>query len=176
MMSTSYVRNGRAVYDEDPDWQASLDYANDQERWPQTPRTPCANPDCDQLCVSLFCSESCREATEGPDHDDALASEEDIAAAGTFQADHTNLDGIYTLQSHPLPEAPASANVFVTLKGRPRRRGLIDGPALDAQIAATSVCEACGHAGLDFTSYADGAQQYAAAVARCPQYDGAFDF
>ena len=80
MMSTPYARNGHAVYDEDPDWQASLDYANDQERWPQTPRTPCANPDCDQLCVSLFCSESCREATEGPDHDDALASEEEIAA------------------------------------------------------------------------------------------------
>ncbi len=60
--------------------------------------------------------------------------------------------------------------------GRPRRRGLIDGPVLDAQIAATSICAACGHAGLDFTSYVDAAQRYAAAVARCPQCDAAFDF
>jgi hypothetical protein len=60
--------------------------------------------------------------------------------------------------------------------GRPRRRGLIDGPALDAQIAATSVCEACGHTGLGFYAYVDGDQQYAAAVARCPQCDETFDF
>jgi hypothetical protein len=60
--------------------------------------------------------------------------------------------------------------------GRPRRRGRIDGPALDAQIAQASVCEACGHAGLNFTSYVDGTQQSAAAVARCPQCDAAFDF
>ncbi len=60
--------------------------------------------------------------------------------------------------------------------GRPRRRGLIDGPACDAQITADSVCEACGHTGLDFYAYVAGDQHYAAAVARCPQCDAAFDF
>jgi hypothetical protein len=62
------------------------------------------------------------------------------------------------------------------VRGRPRRYGLLDGPACDAQIASTSVCAACGHTGLDYISYVDGAQQYAAAVARCPQCDAAFDF
>jgi len=60
--------------------------------------------------------------------------------------------------------------------GLPRRHGLIDGPALDAQAAADSACEACGHRSLDFYAYVDGQQQYAAAVARCPRCDAAFDF
>jgi len=47
---------------------------------------------------------------------------------------------------------------------------------LDAQIAADSVCEACGHRTLDFYAYVDSQQHYAAAVARCPQCDAAFDF
>jgi len=60
--------------------------------------------------------------------------------------------------------------------GRPQRRGLIDGPALDAATATDSVCEACGHRTLDFYAYVDSQQHYAAAVARCPQCDAAFDF
>ena len=60
--------------------------------------------------------------------------------------------------------------------GCPRRRGLIDGSALDAQIAGDLACEACGHVGLAFVSYVDGDRQYAAAVARCPQCDETLDF
>jgi len=74
------------------------------------------------------------------------------------------------------PEVDTELQARGFAPGRPRRRGLIDGPALDAQIAADSVCEACGHTWLDFYAYVDGAQQYAAAVARCPQCDDAFDF
>ena len=74
----------------------------------------------------------------------------------------------------PDVETALQARGFVP--GRPRRRGLIDGPALDAQIAADSVCEACGHRTLDFYAYVDSQQHSAAAVARCPQCDAAFDF
>ena len=121
MMSTPYARNGHAVYDEDPDWQASLDYANDQERWPQTPRTPCANPDCDQLCVSLFCSESCREATEGPDHDDALACEGQTPTAETSSSARGTVGVLEGKNGHDvfrLPEAPVSMNVHIPVGGR----------------------------------------------------------
>ena len=62
-MSTSFSRNGHAEYD-DSDWQASIDYINDHQRFPRDQRTPCANPDCAALSAALFCSERCREQVE----------------------------------------------------------------------------------------------------------------
>jgi hypothetical protein len=45
---------------EDPDWQASRDYAADQQRH------CCSNADCSALCVGDYCSDACRA------HDDAV--------------------------------------------------------------------------------------------------------
>ena len=100
-MST-YPTNGH--WEDDPDWQAALDYANDQERhvWPRDRRTPCQNAHCDQLCESLYCSETCREITEGPDHEVELdeATGYSVLPVGA-----------------PLPEARASATVKLTIAG-----------------------------------------------------------
>jgi hypothetical protein len=106
---------------DEQDWAAWLDYAADQQRFPRDERRPCQNADCDQLCVSLFCSESCREASEGPDHDDDVEREGESATAETSISDRGNVGHPEGKNGHvafPLPEAPASANVFVTLKGR----------------------------------------------------------
>jgi hypothetical protein len=81
------------------EWQSLMDYANDQARpgWGhRDQRHACGNPNCDQLCASLFCSEVCRTIHEGPDHEDP---EEPVAALCT------------------LPEAPASATVRLTIAG-----------------------------------------------------------
>ncbi len=76
-MSTTFSPNGSVRYSQadEQDWAAWLDYAADQERWSRDQRAPCQSPDCDQLTEALFCSESCREQAEGPDHDDALECE-----------------------------------------------------------------------------------------------------
>ncbi len=103
---------------DEQDWAAWLDYAADQQRWPRDQRTPCHNADCDHLTEALFCSEECRERTEGPDHDDAIESEEGIATAEPSRILDANLGVVGGVKSHPLPEAPASANCLVTLKGR----------------------------------------------------------
>jgi hypothetical protein len=119
-MSTTFSPNGSARYSQadEQDWAAWLEYAADQERWPREQRTPCANPDCSALCTALFCSERCREAIEGPDHDDALECEEQTPTAETYSSTRGNLGIVDASESMRLPEAPASANVFVTLKGR----------------------------------------------------------
>jgi hypothetical protein len=99
----TYPTNGH--WEEDPDWQASLDYSNDLERhpWPARDlRTPCQNPLCDTLTEALFCSETCREAAEGPDHE-----------IDTEEPPHTPSRSVA-----PLPEAPASINVRLMLHGR----------------------------------------------------------
>ena len=56
------------------------------------------------------------------------------------------------------PEVEAELEARGFAPGRPRRRGLIDGPALDAEITATSTCEACGHIGLDYYAYVNSDQ------------------
>jgi hypothetical protein len=106
---------------DEQDWAAWLDYAADQQRFPRDERTPCQNPDCSALCASLFCSEDCREQAEGPDHDDDVENEEHPPTVETSSSDRRNLghpEGKNGVSAFSLPEAPASANVFVTLKGR----------------------------------------------------------
>jgi hypothetical protein len=90
---------------EDPDWQASFDYAADQRRYApwsddadhtddqptRDPRTPCRNPDCDQLCVSLYCTETCRRVVE--------PSDEPPGPSG------------------PLPDSPVSVTARLTIAG-----------------------------------------------------------
>jgi hypothetical protein len=117
-MNTTSTHNGHAAYDADPDWQAAYDYALDHERFPRDQRTPCRNADCPVFCESLFCSERCREASEGPDHEPAFELEEHTPTAETSGTDRRNFGVVDTSESMMLPEAPASANVFVTLKGR----------------------------------------------------------
>ena len=92
-MST-YPTNG--YWEDDPDWQAALDYAADQRRYApwhddaahtdyhplRDQRHACSNPECSALTEALFCSEACREHTEGPDHEDACEPEEESTAAG----------------------------------------------------------------------------------------------
>ena len=96
------------------DWQAYLDYAEDQRRYPRDVRHACGHPDCSTLTEALFCSESCREQAEGPDHEDAFEREEHNTSnepSGTLDANLTaccaKLSG---LQIPTLPEAPASIN------------------------------------------------------------------
>ncbi len=103
---------------DEQDWAAWLDYANDQERWSRGQRTPCHNADCHHLTEALYCSEACREQAEGPDHEPALEREGQIQTAGTSGTDHRNLGVVNASESMVLPEAPASTNVFITLKGR----------------------------------------------------------
>jgi hypothetical protein len=122
-MSTTFSPHGTARYTQtdEQDWAAWLDYAADQQRWPRDQRTPCHNAHCDQLTEALFCSEDCREQAEGPDHDDDVEREGKSAAAETSISDRGNVGHSEGKNGHvafPLPEAPASANVFVTLKGR----------------------------------------------------------
>ena len=103
-MST-YPLNGH--WEDDVHWQASLEYAQDQERhpWPARDlRTPCSNVNCDQLTdEALFCSEQCRAITEGPDHEIEL-DEEMVSTCLPVVA--------------LLPEAPCSVNVHVPIAGR----------------------------------------------------------
>jgi len=74
------------------------------------------------------------------------------------------------------PELDTTLQARGCAPGHPRRSGLIDGPALDAQIAATSTCERCGHVGLEYVPYVDGEGRYAAAVAWCPECSEAMEF
>jgi hypothetical protein len=107
---------------DEQDWAAWLDYAADQQRWPRDQRTPCHNADCDQLTEAIFCSEHCRERTEGPDHDDACESEGQSMAAEPSKNDRENLgvvEGKNGVSALPLPEAPASATVRLTIAGYP---------------------------------------------------------
>jgi len=85
------------------DWQMWMDYAGDQQRFPRDPRHACSNPECAVLTEALFCSEECRELTEGPDHEIEPGEE----------TRNTVLPCVA-----PLPEAPASINVRLMLHGR----------------------------------------------------------
>jgi hypothetical protein len=105
---------------DEQDWAAWLDYAADQQRWPREQPTPCANPACPHLCVALFCSEHCREQTEGPDHEDALEREEQTTTAEPSRILDANLglvEGQNEGSAFFLPEAPASATVRLTIAG-----------------------------------------------------------
>jgi len=75
-----------------------------------------------------------------------------------------------------LPELDTTLQARGYTPGLPRRSGLIDGPALDAQIAATSTCAACGHVGLDFFPYVGSDQREWVALMRCPQCEEAMEF
>jgi hypothetical protein len=117
------------------DWQAYLDYANDMERFPRDPRTPCANADCARLCESLYCSEPCRVCVEGLDVDEdnyysdgegCLLGERTIAdtqyaadqAAGGFAAMVCGyVPPAAPATPAPLPEAPCSVHVRVSVHG-----------------------------------------------------------
>ena len=96
------------------DWEAAfhtaaaLDFANDQRRFPGDERTPCANPHCDQLSVSIYCGERCRQEVEGLGDEDP--EELGHAAAAEFSPTCAPLPA--------LPEAPVSLNTFVTMAGR----------------------------------------------------------
>jgi hypothetical protein len=92
-MNTSFPPSAASA----ADWQAWFDYAADQQRFPRDQRRPCGNPDCDALCASVYCRESCREAVEGPEPDG-----EPRPAPPIF----------------PLGEAPVSMNVQVQMAGR----------------------------------------------------------
>src|SRR6266542_1189585 len=121
-MSTTFSPNGTARYTktDEQDWAAWLDYAADQQRWPREQPTPCANPACPHLCVALFCSEHCREQTEGPDHEDALEREEQPTTAEPSRNLDANLglgEGQNEGSAFFLPEAPASATVRLTIAG-----------------------------------------------------------
>ena len=54
-------------------------------------------------------------------------------------------------------------------------RSLRSGMQIDAEIAQTSACEACGHARLTYEAWHQG-RLYFAAVARCPQCNESFEF
>ena len=114
------------------DWQAWFDYANDHQRYPRDPRTPCGNPDCAQLCASVYCSEPCRVVVEGmEDHeaDDYYQADEvtlghKATADAQRAADGENLAALVCGYSQPapatpapLPEAPASVNCYITMAG-----------------------------------------------------------
>jgi hypothetical protein len=133
------------------DWQAALDYANDQERYPgRDPRTPCSNPDCSALTEALYCSEVCRLALEGIDDADyyqdgagCLLGNREIADAQRA-ADGESLAslvcGYGPVPAAPaapaapaLGEAPCSVNVHVPLHGRDvlvTLRGMDEGEVL----------------------------------------------
>jgi len=53
---------------------------------------------------------------------------------------------------------------------------IIDGLGIDADVAATVPCPACGATGGRFEAYADAEGGYGAAVAICPQCDHAGTF
>ena len=85
-------------------------------------RHACGNPDCATLTDALFCSEACRELTEGHDHEDAFEREEHNTSHepsgtdnGNLAAYSTKLSGVQIPAHH---EAPASANTYITLGGR----------------------------------------------------------
>jgi hypothetical protein len=99
----TYPTNGH--WEDDPDWQAALDYANDHERHPYPPRDqrhPCGNGCCDQLTEALYCAETCRELVEGPGHEIEQDEETDSTVLSVVA---------------PLPEAPCSVNVRVSIHG-----------------------------------------------------------
>jgi hypothetical protein len=105
---------------DEQDWAAWLDYAADQRRWPPDQRTPCQNPDCAQLTQAQFCSESCREHTEGPDHEDVLETEGQPPTAEPSQnsdAKFTASAGKNGVSAFPFSEAPTSATVRLTIAG-----------------------------------------------------------
>jgi hypothetical protein len=95
------------------EWQALLDYANDQVRpgWggPDL-RHPCSNPTCSRLTEALYCQEGCRIAVEGdaPEADDSSQDGEGCLL-GHCAAPTTQM---------PLGEAPVSMNVHVPIQGR----------------------------------------------------------
>jgi hypothetical protein len=62
-------------------------------------------------------------------------------------------------------------------RGLPPRRpmALVNGPAIDREVAATSACEHCGHQGLQYQPYVNDEGGYSA-VAVCPQCGAAEEF
>jgi hypothetical protein len=61
----AYANKQFQSYEEYAEWQACLDYAQDQERYVPLftdKRVPCSNPDCGALCRASYCSETCEAA------------------------------------------------------------------------------------------------------------------
>ncbi len=70
-------------------------------------------------CVSRYFAQSpVGRLRKAPTTTTPLRARRKSRLAGTSGTDRGNLGVVEALKSHPLPEAPASANVFVTLKGR----------------------------------------------------------
>ena len=102
-MDASCSPNGSGDAVSELDWQMWMDYANDQQQpVPRDQRHACGNPDCPALTDAVFCSEACREQTEGPDHELELD-----------EATRTTVFPVVT----PLPEARAGATVKLTIAG-----------------------------------------------------------
>ena len=95
------------------EWQALLDYANDQARpgWGgrDERQHACGNPDCAVLTEALYHCEGCRLAVEGDAPEDSQDGEGCLLAPAPTVAPPTQM---------PLGEAPVSMNVHVPIQGR----------------------------------------------------------
>jgi hypothetical protein len=111
--------NGHTNSTTERDWNAWLAAADTLGFRDQ--RHACGNPDCSTLTEALFCSESCREASEGPDHEDACDSEPPHATnepSGQQNATSSILSGFSEGMPAALPEAPVSLNTVITIARR----------------------------------------------------------
>ena len=132
-MNATYTTNGFASEAEAMDWDATMATIADQERYPVDLRHPCSNANCDRLTEACFCSEDCREAVEGPDHEDASSA---------------ILEPSRGSDAVPLGEAPVSMNVHVPICGRDvliTLRGVDEGEVLarlEALLARYPVAQA----------------------------------
>jgi hypothetical protein len=116
MSTTNGTHHGPSTTERDWNaWLAAADTLGFRDQ-----RHACGNPDCPQLCESLFCSEACRKRTEGPDHEDAFDSEEPDTCSETPGDQKANL-GVYEgkngVSRFSLPEARASVNVRLAIRG-----------------------------------------------------------
>jgi hypothetical protein len=112
--------NGHNYGPSPTDWDAYLSQAERILGFADQ-RHACGNPDCPKLCESLFCSEACRERTEGPDHEDAFEPEEPNTTnepSGQQNTTSSILSGFSGGRPAALPEAPVSLNTVITLAGR----------------------------------------------------------